>query len=176
MNEVNKQNLWSSELGTQEGINVPIYTIVGFQRRDRQDSQTSNNDTFYRPPAAISQCIIGTKKYPASAVLLNYDDDDDYNQGYGQIKEASKALTKYDILQPKISDNDFGSSTDGNNIGYNLYVFDIRYQKNFESVQRTKVEFEFDGVIPAGIYGFVLVLTNKQNSISSDGQRHFDLI
>ena len=53
-------------------------------------------------------------------------------------------------------------------------MFSIRYQEEFESSQPKKVEFKFDGVIPAGIYG--LVLTNKLISISSDGQRHFDLI
>ena len=53
--------------------------------------------------------------------------------------------------------------------------FDIRYQKNFESSQPIKVEFKFDGVIPAGIYGYALVLANKLISISSDGQRMFDI-
>ena len=36
MKEVNTKNLWSFELGTQEGINVPIWSIVGFQQKDRQ--------------------------------------------------------------------------------------------------------------------------------------------
>ena len=91
------------------------------------------------------------------------------------IKQAFKDLTKDDILEPYISENDFRSNNTGNNIGYNLYVFDIRYQKNSESAQPSKVEFKFDGVIPAGIYGYALVLTNKLMSISSDGQRHFDI-
>ena len=64
---------------------------------------------------------------------------------------------------------------DDNNIGYNIHAFDIRYQKNFESSQPIKVEFKFDGVVPAGIYGYALVLTNRLVSISSDGQRMFDL-
>ena len=50
MKEVNTQNLCSFELGTQEGVNVPLWIIVGFQQRKRQDSQTLTNDTFYRPP------------------------------------------------------------------------------------------------------------------------------
>ena len=174
MKEVNTQNLWSFELGTQEGVNVPIWIIVGFQQSDRQHDQNLNNDTFYRPPVTSAQCIIGTEKYPDSAILLN-NNDDDYSQGYGLIKQAFKDLTKDDILEPYISDNDFRSSNDGHNIGYNLYVFDIRYQKNFESAQPIKVEFKFDGVIPAGIYGYSLVLTNKLISISSDGPRMFDL-
>ena len=45
-------------------------------------------------------------------------------------------------------------------VGYNLYVFDIRYQRNFTASQPIKVE----------------VLTNKLVGISSDGQRYFDLI
>ena len=175
MKELNTQNLWSFELGTQEGINVPIWIIVGFQQQDRQNTQNLNNDTFYRPPVTSAQCIIGTEKYPDSAILLNYDDDD-YNQGYGQIKSAFKAFTKDDILQPYISDNDFRSSNNGDNIGYNLYVFDIRYQKNFENAPPIKIEFKFDAVNPAGIFGYALVLTNKKISISSDGQRHFNLI
>ena len=79
------------------------------------------------------------------------------------------------MLQPYRSDNDFRSSNNNNDIGYNLYVFDIRYQKNLENAQPIKVEFKFDGVLPAGICGYALVLTNKRISISSDGQRHFDL-
>ena len=175
MKEVNTQNLWNFELGTQEGINLPIWIIIGFQQQGRQNSQNENNDTIYRPPVTSAQCIIGTEKYPDSRILLNYDDDN-YNQGYGPIKEAFRALTKDDILQPYISDRDFRSSNKNNDIGYNLYVFDIRYQKDFENSQTIKLEFKFDGVIPAGIYGYALVLTNKRISISSDGQRHFDLI
>ena len=175
MKEVNTQNLWNFELGTQEGINVPIGIIIGFQQQDRQNSQNENNDTFYRPSVISAQCVTGTEKYPDSGTLLNYDDDD-YNQGYGQIKEAFRALSKDDILQPYISDHDFRSSNNNDDIGYNLYVFDIRYQKDFENAHPIKVEFIFDQPIPAGIYVYALVLTNKKISISSDGQRHFDLI
>ena len=106
---------------------------------------------------------------------MNYKDDD-FSGGYAQIKEACRALSKDGILKPYISDNDFRSINDRKYNGYNLYVCDIRYQKNFESSQPKKVKFKFDGVVPAGIYGYALVLMNKLTSISSDGQRHFDLI
>ena len=46
MKEVKSQNFWTFELGTQEGINVPIWIIVGFQQSDRQHDQNLNNDTF----------------------------------------------------------------------------------------------------------------------------------
>ena len=176
MKEVNNQNLWIFELGSHENMNVPIWIIIGFQQRDRQDSQNLNNDTFCRLPVVSAQCIIGTEKYPDAAILLNYDDDD-YSQGYHRIKEAFRALTKDNILQPYISETDFRrSNVTANDIGYNLYVFDIRYQKNFTNSQPIKVEFKFDGVVLNDINGYALVLTNKLVSISSDGQRHFDLI
>ena len=70
-----------------------------------------------------------------------------------QIKEAFKALTKDKLLQTYISEDDFRSPNDDNDIGCNIYAFDVRYQKDFESSQPIEVEFKFDGVIPAGIYG-----------------------
>ena len=174
MKEVNTQNFWTFELGTQEGVNIPTWVFVGFQQNDRQHDQNLNNDTFVRLPVISAQVIIGTERYPDSAILLNYDDDD-YSQGYGQIKEAFRALTKDDILKPYISEDDFRSSNNNNDIGYNIYAFDIRYQKNFENAQPVKVEFKFSENIDVGIYGYALVLTNRLISITSDGQRMFDL-
>ena len=174
MKEVNTQNFWTFELGTQEGINIPTWIFVGFQQNDRQHDQNLNNDSFVRLPVISAQVVIGTELYPDSSILLNYEDDD-YSQGYGQIKEAFKALTKDNILQPYISDHDFKSSNDGNDFGYNIYAFDIRYQKIFENAQPVKVEFKFSENIVGGIYGYALVLTNRVVSITSDGQRMFDL-
>ena len=174
MKEVNSQNFWTFELGVQEGINVPIWIYVVFQQSDRKPDQILNNDASYRMPVTSCQGIIGNSKHPDSGFLLSYNDDD-YSQGYGQI-EAFRALTKDNILQPYISKHDFRSSNDGDNIGYNIHAFDIRYQKSFESGQSVKVEFKLDGVVPAGIYGYALVLTNRLVSITSDGQRMFDLV
>ena len=174
MKEVNTQNFWTFELRTQEGINMPTWIFVAFQQNDRQHDQNLNNDTFVRLPVISAQVVIGTERYPDSAILLNYDDDD-YSQGYGLIKEVFKALTKDDILLPYISEDDFRSSTEANNIGYNIYAFDIRYQKNFENARPVKIEIKFSENVAAGIYGYALVLTNRLVSITSDGQRMFDL-
>ena len=115
-------------------------------------------------------------KYPDAGILLNYDDDD-YSQGYHQIKEAFKVLTKDDILQPYISQEDFRTSNvRAAVVGYNLYVFDIRHQINYTASQPIKVQYKFDGLVPNNVNGYDLVLTNKLVSISSDGQRHFDSI
>ena len=48
--------------------------------------------------------------------------------------------------------------------------------KKFTVSQTIRVQFIFSGVVPDGINGYALVLTIKLVSISSDGQRHFDLI
>ena len=109
MKDVNTQNFWTFEVGTQEGINIPTWIFVVFQQNDRQQDQNLNNDTFVRLPVTSAQVFIGTERYPDSAILLNYEDDF-YSQGYGLIKEAFKALTKDDVLQPYISEDDFRSS------------------------------------------------------------------
>ena len=176
MKEVNNQNLWKFELGSQENMNVHIWILIGFQQRNRQDSQSLKNDNFCRLPVVSAQCIIGTEKDPDVVISLNYDDDD-YSQGYDQIKVVLRTLRKNDILQPYISDDNIRfSNVRADNDGYNLYVFDIRYQKNFTNSQQIKVNFKFDGVVPNDINCYGPVLTNKIVSISSDGQRHFDLI
>ena len=175
LKEVNTQNVWIFELGTKEGINIPTWIFVAFQQNDRQYDQNLNNDIFVRLPVISAQVVIGTERYPDSAILLNYDDDN-YSQGYGLIREVFRALTKDDILKPYINEDDFRSSNEGNNIGYNIYAFDIRHQKNFQNAQPIKVEFEFSENIAAGIYGYALVLTNRLASITSDGQRMFDLV
>ena len=137
MKEVNIQIFWSFELGTQEGINIRTWIFVVFQQNRRQHDQNLNNATFVRLPVISAQVVIGTERYPDSAILINHDDDD-YSQGYGQIKKAFRARTNDDILQPYISEDDLRWSNEGKNIGYNTHVFDIRYQKIFESAQPVK--------------------------------------
>ena len=152
--------------------------FFGLQQLDRQDSQTLNIDNFCRLPVVSTQAVIRTEKYPDAGILLSYDDDDDeYSEGYHQPKEAFKALTKEDLHQPYKSDDDFrSSSVRAEDVGYHLYVFDIRYQQKFTASQPIKIAFKFDGVILKKTNGYALVLTNKLVSISSDEQRHSDLI
>ena len=118
--------------------------------------------------------LLVQKKNPDSGILLNYEDDD-YSQGYHQIKEDFIPLTKDDILRPYISADDFRSSNvRADDVGYNLYVFDI--SEKFTASQPIKVKIKFDGVVPNDIKGYALVLTNKIISLGSDEQRHFDFI
>ena len=128
-------------MGSHENVNIRILIFIGFQQRDGQDSQSLINDTCCRLPVVSAQCVIGREKYPDSGILLNYDDDDDdYSQGYHQIKEAFRALTKDIIVHPYLLDGDFRSSNlRADDVGFNLYVFDIRYQKYFNNSQPVKV-------------------------------------
>ena len=158
-------------------MNVPICIFIGVQQGDRQDSQNLNNDFFCWLPVTSAQCIMGTKKYPDSSILLKYNDDDDYSQVYGQIEEAFRAVTKDDILQAYMSNTDVRSSNVRvDDVGSRLYVFDKRYQQNFTASQPVKVEFQLNGNIPDDTNGYALLLTNKLFSIVSDGQKQFDLI
>ena len=125
-------------------------------------------------PVTSAQCIIGTERYPDSASSLNYNDDD-YSRGYGQIEEDFGALTKHYILHPYISEDDYRLCDDGDDIGYTIHAFDIRYQKNFENSQPVKVELHFSENIPARINGYAFILNNRLVTISSDGQPMFDL-
>ena len=157
MEEVNNRNLWNFEIGGQESMNVPVWIFIGFQQRNRQDSQNLSNDTFCRIPVVSAQCVIGTDKFADTELILNYDDDE-YSHGYSQIKEVFRALTKDNILQPYISDdNSRTSNVRADDVGYSLHVFDIRYQKNSTNNQPTKSEFKLDGVVSNELNGYALV-------------------
>ena len=152
MKEVNTQ---SFRLLNWEHMKVIIFQyglLLVFNKKIRQDSQNLNNDTFYEPPVTDAQSGISTGKYPNSAILLNYNDDD-YSQGYGQIEENFRALTKDYMLKPYISEHDFRSTNNSDDNGYNLYVCDIRYQKILENAQKIKVEFSFSEIFRAGRNG-----------------------
>ena len=77
-----------------------------------------------------------------------------------KLRKALKALTEVNNLNPFTTDLDFRSSNEGDVIGYSLYVFDIRYQKNLKSAQLKTEESKKSKVIPAEIYGYPLVITN----------------
>ena len=129
-------------------------------------------------PFISAQRAIRTKKYSDASIVLKYDDDEiAQKNAMLKKKEAFGALTRDNILQSCISDADFRSSKISVvNIGYHLYVFYIRHQQVFLASQPIKVEFNFDGLVPNDNNGYAIMLTKKLVSVSSDGQRRFDLI
>ena len=80
------------------------------------------------------------------------------------------------MLKPYISDQDFRSfnandaGEDDDSVGYTLYVFDKRYQKNLEAAQPSKRKFKFSEDVPAGIRGYGLDKTKwfPQTVIDND--------
>ena len=62
---------------------------------------------------------------------------------------------------------------------YNLWVFDLRAQKDNPSAQPIQVEFNFRAgydAVATNYQATALVLTQKIISVSSDGARQFDNI
>ena len=60
---------------------------------------------------------------------------------------------------------------------YIFYVFDLSKQKDHIASQPIRLECKFNAVFDVADYiAYALVLTPKLISISSDGQRHFDLL
>ena len=72
MKDVTAENNWTFELGVGDGIDVPIYVIVGFMQRDQFNQQHQNNDAFYRPNVVNAQCIIGNEKFPDAGINCIY--------------------------------------------------------------------------------------------------------
>ena len=59
----------------------------------------------------------------------------------------------------------------------NFYVFDLSKQKDRIASEPFGLKYKFRAAIDVADYiAYALVLTSKFLSISSDGQRHFDLI
>ena len=179
MKDATTENNRTFELDVGDGIDVPIYIIVGFMQRGQFNQQHQNNDTFYRPTVVNAQTITGSEKFPDAGINCDYANDK-FSQAYGEIVSCFKHLAKDDVLQPYITQKDFRSSNDyADSIpGYNLYVFDIRHHQDHSSAQPIKVIFDFRPAVPAATssIGYALFLTNKKISISSDGNRQFDLV
>ena len=107
---------------------------------------------------------------------INYSDDD-FSQGYGQIKEALRCPTEDAIFQPNISQQNFRSSNigeGGNEVGYSLNVCDIRHEKDITADQTINVEFKISADDQVVVYDFSLVL-KKMISIRSIGRKKLDL-
>ena len=60
--EVTIQSNLTIELGSQSGIDVNIYVIIGLEQGNCFTQQQRNNDSFYRPTVVNAQCIIDSEK------------------------------------------------------------------------------------------------------------------
>ena len=166
--DVNTNNNWTFELGTS-GISTPTFVIVGFQARNKSDSQTHDNAIFDRLSVSNAVCIIGSEKYPDDGKECNYDSDK-HDQAYSEIGNFYTLHSECNLLNPFIDLQIFGTN-------YNFYVFDRSKQKDQIASQPIRLEFKFNAAFGVAKYiAYASVLTPKLISISSDGQRHFDLL
>ena len=94
-----------------------------------------------------------------------------YNEPYNEIRRFYKDYIKGEG-SPNISFKDFKEL-------YNLWVFDLRNQKDNPSSQPISVDFKFRvgyDAVTANYQATALILSQKIISVSSDGQRQFDII
>ena len=82
MKYVTTENIWTLELAVGHGVDIPVYIVVGFTKRDQINQQHQNNDTFQRPSVVNAQCMIGSKKFPDAEISCTYASDK-YSQEYG---------------------------------------------------------------------------------------------
>ena len=166
--DVNTNNNWTFELGNI-GESTPSFIIVGFQARNKVDSQTHDNAIFDRLPISNAVCKIGSENYPDDGIECDYDRDK-YDQAYSEIENFYLLKSETNLLNPFIDLHKFRTN-------YNFYVFDLSKQKDPIGSQPIRLEFKFNAAIDVADYiAYALVLTPKLISISSDGQRHFDLL
>ena len=166
--DVNTNNNWTFELGNS-GESTPSFIIVGFQARNKIDSQTHDNAIFDRLPVSNAVCKIGSEKYPDDGIECDYDRDK-YDQAYSEIENFYLLKSETNLLNPFIDLHKFRTN-------YNFYVFDLSKQKDPIGSQPIRLEFKFNAAINVADYiAYALVLTPKLISMSSDGQRHFDLL
>ena len=164
--DVNTNNNWTFELGNS-GESTPTFVIVGFQARNKIDSQTHDNAIFDRLPVSNAVCKIGSEKYPDDGIECDYDRDK-YDQAYSEIENFYLLKSETNLLNPFIDLHKFRTN-------YNFYVFDLSKQKDNIASQPIRLEFKLSAAIDVADY-IAYALTPKLISISSDGQRHFDLL
>ena len=160
---VNTNNNWTFELGIT-GESFPTFGIVGFQARNKIDSQTHDTATFDWLPISNAVCKIGSEKHPDDGIECDYDRDK-YDQAYSEIENFYQLKSETNLLNPFIDLHIFRRR-------YNFYVFDLSKQNDHIASQQIRLEFKFTAFGVADYIAYALVLTPKLISISSDGQRH----
>ena len=119
--DVNTNSNWTFELGNAGGNSnnesCPTFVIVGFQTRNKIDSQTYDNAVFDRLPISNAVCKIGSEKHPDDGIECDYDRDK-YDQAYSEIENFYHLKSETNLLNPFIDLHKFRTN-------YNFYVFDL---------------------------------------------------
>ena len=166
--DVNTNNNWTFELG-MSGESTPTWVCVAFQARNKVNSQTHDNSTFDQLPVSSAVCRIGSENYPDNGIVCDYDRNN-YYEAYNEIESFFRNHTETNFLKPFIDIQKFRTN-------YTFYIFDITKQKEHFAAQPIRLEFKFNAAINVADYtAFALALTPRLVSISSDGERQFDLL
>ena len=143
--DVNTNNNWTFELGNSGGgasreaaQSAPTFVIVGFQARNKIDSQTHDNAVFDRLPVSNAVCKIGSEKQPDDGIECDYDRAN-YDQAYSEIGNFYHLKNKTNLLNPFMDLHKLRRS-------YNFYVFDLSKQKDQIASQPIRLEFKFSAV------------------------------
>ena len=151
--DVNTNNNWTFELGTS-GISTPTFVIVGFQARNKTDSQTHDNATFDRLSVSNAVCKTGSEKHPDDGIECDYDRDK-YDKAYSEIENFYTLHSECNLLNPFIELHKFRRS-------YNFYVFDLSKQKDHIPSQPIRLELKFNAAFGVADYiAYALVLTTN---------------
>ena len=150
--DVNTNNNWTFELGNS-GESTPTFVIVGFQARNKIDSQTHENATIDRLSVSNAVRKIGSEKNPDDEIECDYDRDK-YDQAYSEIEKFYISHSECNLLNPFFDLHKFRS--------YNIYVFDLSKQKDQIASQPIRLEFRFNAAFGVADYiAYALVLTPK---------------
>ena len=99
--DVNTNNNWTYVVGIS-GESTPTFVIVGFQARNKSDSQTHDNAVFDQNPISNAVCKIGSEKYPNDGQECDYDRDK-CDQACNEIGNIHQLKSETNLLNP-ISD------------------------------------------------------------------------
>ena len=155
------------DLGMESGMERPQYKIVGFENNNINE-QTHDASTFDVMNVNECYCKIGSEFYPEDRININYGTNK-YNEVFKEIVSFNK---DYNGLphntKPYINHRTFKSN-------YRIYVFDTRYQRDHIGPQPIQLNFKFSAAV-ADVICHALVLTRKDISVNSDGNKMVDII
>ena len=81
---------------------TPTFVIVGFQARNRIDSQTHNNSTFDTLSVSNAVCKEGSEENPNDGKECDYDRHKD-DQAYYEIENFYTLHSESNLLNPFLS-------------------------------------------------------------------------
>ena len=123
------------------------------------------------PDIIECSCHIGAVKFPDTNEYQVDFERNKYNDLYNEVRRFYKDFI-HGEGSPYISFKDFREL-------YPFIIFDLRANKDMVSSQSVQAKFRFRAgydAVGANLQAIGLLLTQKIISVSSDGQRQFDIV